>query len=149
MQRLEQYTRSVGRLLRAAGVADESPPADDVDGVTSDVDVEALMRSTLDATREFDAFLVSLVHEAPPEAIALRQEIDRLEQDLKDKAQLVEQTRALLRDHQAQLLNVSAMQHKVLFPSASPAPEVKDAAKPPEPTAATAPAAAAGPRPSA
>lgn len=35
MQRLEQYTRSVGRLLRAAGVADESPPADDVDGVTS------------------------------------------------------------------------------------------------------------------
>lgn len=38
-----------------------------------DVDVEALMRSTLDATREFDAFLVSLVHEAPPEAIALRQ----------------------------------------------------------------------------
>lgn len=31
------------------------------------------MRSTLDATREFDAFLVSLVHEAPPEAIALRQ----------------------------------------------------------------------------
>lgn len=45
--------------------------------------------------------------------------------------------------------NVSAMQHKVLFPSASPAPEVKDAAKPPEPTAATAPAAAAGPRPSA
>lgn len=39
----------------------------------TDVDVEALMRSTLDATREFDAFLVSLVHEAPPEAIALRQ----------------------------------------------------------------------------
>lgn len=38
----------------------------------TDVDVEALMRSTLDATREFDAFLVSLVHEAPPEAIALR-----------------------------------------------------------------------------
>lgn len=31
------------------------------------------MRSTLDATREFDAFLVSLVHEAPPDAIALRQ----------------------------------------------------------------------------
>lgn len=41
--------------------------------VCIDVDVEALMRSTLDATREFDAFLVSLVHEAPPEAIALRQ----------------------------------------------------------------------------
>lgn len=39
----------------------------------SDVDVEALMKSTLDATREFDAFLVSLVHEAPPEAISLRQ----------------------------------------------------------------------------
>lgn len=35
------------------------------------------------------------------------QEIDRLEQDLKDKAQLVEQTRALLRDHQVQLLYVA------------------------------------------
>lgn len=34
------------------------------------------------------------------------QEIDRLEQDLKEKAQLVEQTRALLRDHQTQLLYV-------------------------------------------
>ncbi|KAK1868090.1 hypothetical protein I4F81_010585 [Pyropia yezoensis] len=113
MQRLEQYSRSVGRLLRAAGVADESPPADDVDGVTSDVDVEALMRSTLDATREFDAFLVSLVHEAPPDAIALRQEIDRLEQDLKDKAQLVEQTRALLRDHQTQLLYAALLSWSV------------------------------------
>ncbi|OSX71005.1 hypothetical protein BU14_0617s0011 [Porphyra umbilicalis] len=145
MQRLEQYTRSIGRLLRAAGVSDDSPPADDVDGVTSDVDVEALMKSTLDATREFDAFLVSLVHEAPPEAISLRQEIDRLEQDLKDKAQLVEQTRALLRDHQKSLVNVSAHAHQVIFPSAPPnaaagggrAPDAAAA------TAAAAPAAAA------
>lgn len=63
--RVEQIALHVRKLAQATGVPPDKTPGNDapdgLDGVTSDLDIEALSKGLLDVSRDLDLFLQGLV----------------------------------------------------------------------------------------
>lgn len=64
--RVDQLALNVRKLAQATGVEGEKKHRQDpgLDGVTSDLDIEALSKGILDASRDLDLYLQGLV--SPP-----------------------------------------------------------------------------------
>mmetsp|Transcript_22869 Transcript_22869/g.91520 ORF Transcript_22869/g.91520 Transcript_22869/m.91520 type:complete len:118 (+) Transcript_22869:68-421(+) len=100
MERVKQITVNAKKLLHVCGMRSEgdNSVARSLDGVTSDLDVEALAKGLLELIRELDQYLQGLLQSNKPASLLLQEEIARLEKDLTTKAELMKRTDDMIAD---------------------------------------------------
>ncbi|CAN8062258.1 unnamed protein product [Agarophyton chilense] len=98
--RVDQIALHVRKLAQATGVkanTGENEKEPSLDGVTSDLDIEALAKSLLDVSNDLDLYLQSLLHPPDLPIAVLKSDIAKLQQEVKEKDELLEKSLELVR----------------------------------------------------
>ncbi|KAJ8906595.1 hypothetical protein NDN08_003088 [Rhodosorus marinus] len=120
MERVKQITVNAKKLLHVCGMRSEGDNVSrSLDGVTSDLDVEALAKGLLELIRELDQYLQSLLQSNKPASLLLQEEVARLEKDLTTKAELMKRTDDMITDAHTKIEKLKTQHTNALYNSST------------------------------
>lgn len=113
---MEQIALHARRLAQATGVPiDTDGTSEGLDGVTSDLDIEALAKGLLDVSRDLDLYLRGLLEPCDTPVVKLKKEIGRLEAELKEKDALIKESVEMVRKAEGTFASLKKKQLETLY----------------------------------
>ncbi|CDF39643.1 unnamed protein product [Chondrus crispus] len=121
--RVERIALQVQKLAQATGIEDEKEyhgKDSGLDGVTSDLDIEALSKGLIDITKDFDVYLQSLLDPPNMPTANLKADIAALERELQEKDELIEKNVEMLKKAETSLRKLKRRQYRQIYQMATP-----------------------------
>lgn len=116
--RVEQIALHARRLAQATGVpvVEQADPASEgLDGITSDLDIEALAKGLVDVSRDLDLYLKGLLEPVDAPVVQLKKDISRLEAEIREKDALIARTVGMVRGAEKTMGQLKKAQLRTLY----------------------------------
>lgn len=117
--RVEQIALHVRKLAQATGVDVQKKEFNEkdvgLDGVTSDLDIEALSKGLLDVSRDLDLYLQGLLQSPDLPVLKLKEDIAALERELQEKDELLEKSLDMVRKAEVHFRKVKHRQYRNVY----------------------------------